>query len=227
MDRIKAALDSAPKNLKVSRVLCGFKISKSCRAIKSHQLKQKTVVNYPRMPRAINRHPQTNNRVNPPNSTISGNRDETASSGNSQPTALRNSPKPKRRRSPNLTLLVGSDTLKDISTGLGNQVRVKTFNGVQTHQLEPYEKIILHIGERDVSAGADVKTLWSNMHKLLLDLQAKFTVVVSRLLPRKGYDIKAFIFKIKQLCQEYDVEFVDHHDSFEMASGEVPRYFKP
>ena len=27
--------------------------------------------------------------------------------------------------------------------------------------LEPYEKIILHIGECDVSAGADVKTLWS------------------------------------------------------------------
>ena len=116
---------------------------------------------------------------------------------------------------------------------LGNQVRVKTFNGVQTHQLrkklkamnlEPYEKIILHIGECDVSAGADVKTLWSNIHKLLLDLQAKFTVVVSGLLPRKGYDIKAFNSKNKnQLCQEYDVEFVDHHDSFVMVSGEVPR----
>ena len=65
--------------------------------------------------------------------------------------------------------LVGSDILKGISTDrLGNQVRVKTCNGVQTHQvrekrkamnLEPYEKIILHIGECDVSAGADVKTL--------------------------------------------------------------------
>ena len=89
--------------------------------------------------------------------------------------------------------------------------------------LEPYEKIILHIGESDVSAGADVKTLWSNMHKLLHDLRAKFTVVVSGLLPRKGYDIKAFNSKIKKLYQEYDVEFVDHHDSFVMASGEVPR----
>ena len=61
------------------------------------------------------------------------------------------------------------------------------------------------------------------MHKLLLDLRAKFMVVVSGLLPRKGYDIKAFISKIKQLCQEYDVEFVDHLDSFVMALGEVPR----
>ena len=83
--------------------------------------------------------------------------------------------------------------------------------------LEPYEQTILHIGECDVSAGADIKTLWSNMHQLLLDLQAKFTVVVSGLLPRKGYDIKEFNSKIKQLCQEYDVEFVDHHDSFVMA----------
>ena len=94
---------------------------------------------------------------------------------------------------------------------LGNQIRVKTFNGVQTHQLreklkamnlEPYEKIILRIGECDVSAGADEKTLLSNMHKLLLDLRAKFTVVVSGLLPRKCYDIKAFNSKIKHLCQE-------------------------
>ena len=89
--------------------------------------------------------------------------------------------------------------------------------------LEPNEKIILHVGEYDVIAGTDVKTLWSNMHKLLLDLRAKFTVVVSGLLPRKGYDIKAFNSKIKQLCQEYEIEFFDHHDSFVMASGEVPR----
>ena len=82
--------------------------------------------------------------------------------------------------------------------------------------------MFLHIGECAVSAGADVKNLWSNMHKLLLDLRDKFTVVVSGLLPRKGYDIKAFNSKIKQLCQEYDVEFVDHDDSFVMASGEVP-----
>ena len=89
--------------------------------------------------------------------------------------------------------------------------------------LEPYEKIILHIDECDVSVGADVKTLWSNIHTLLLDLRAKFMIVVSGLLHRKGYDIKAFNSKIKQLCQEYDVEFVDHQDSFVMASGEVPR----
>ena len=75
--------------------------------------------------------------------------------------------------------------------------------------LEPYEKIILHVGECDVSSGVDVDTLWSNMHKLLLDLRPHLTVVVSVLLPRKGCDVKAFNSKVKQLCQ--DVEFIDHH----------------
>ena len=36
--------------------------------------------------------------------------------------------------------------------------------------LEPYEKIILHIGESDVTSGADVATVMSNMHALPFDL---------------------------------------------------------
>ena len=233
VDRIKAAPDSAPKKSQGKPGSLGVQNKQVMPSNKKSSTKAENRSKLSQNAKGDEPPPQTNKSVNPPNSTMSGNRVATASSGNSQPTASRNSPKPKRRRSPNLTLLVGSDTLKGISTDrLGNQVRVKTFNGVQTHQLreklkalnlEPYEKIILHIGECDVSAGADVKTLWSNMHKLLLDLRAKFTVVVSGLLPRKGYDIKAFNSKIKQLCQEYDVEFVNHHDSFVMASGEVPR----
>ena len=91
--------------------------------------------------------------------------------------------------------------------------------------LEPYEKNILHIGQSDVTSGADVATVMSNMHTLLLDLRAKFTVVVSGLLPRKGYDINAFNSEMKQLCQEYDVAFIDHYKSFVIASGEMPRSF--
>ena len=61
------------------------------------------------------------------------------------------------------------------------------------------------------------------MHERLLDLRPKFTVAVSGMLPRKGFNIKAFNSEIKKLCREYDVEYIDHHDSFVMASGEVPR----
>ena len=63
---------------------------------------------------------------------------------------------------------------------------------LKTMNLEPYGKIILHIGECNVSSGVDVDTLWSNMHKLLVDLRPNFTVVVSGLLPRKACDGKAF-----------------------------------
>ena len=60
-------------------------------------------------------------------------------------------------------------------------------------RISPYEKIILHVGECDISFGVDVDTLWSNMHKLLLDLRPNFTVVVSRLLPRKGCDVNSCV----------------------------------
>ena len=170
---------------------------------------------------------QTNQRDEVPKNTY--HRDATVRKGNLRP---QTSHKQKKRVAP-LTLIVGSDALKGISTKrLSNRVRVKTFDGAQIQQLreklnamnlEPYEKIVLHIGECDVSAGSDVETVSSNMHELLLDLRAKFTVAVSGMLPMKGFNIKAFNSEIKKLCGEYDVEYIDHHDSFVMASGEVPR----
>ena len=160
----------------------------------------------------------------------SENRTGSAHLGNSRPesaeTATQNLPNgslpnTKRRTSSNLTLLTWSDILKNIDTKrLGNQVRVKTLelrDKLKTMNLEPYEKIILHIAECDVTSGANIATVTSNIHALVLDLRAKFTVLMSCLLPRKVYDIKTFNSEIKQLCQEYDVEFIDHYESFVMA----------
>ena len=89
--------------------------------------------------------------------------------------------------------------------------------------LEPYNKIILHIGDSDVSDGSDVATVRSSLLNLILDLKPKRDVVVSGLLPRAGHDMKPFNLAIKQLCNDYDVEFIDHHDSFIMASGKIPK----
>ena len=131
------------------------------------------------------------------------------------------------------TKITGSCALKDINTGcLGNKVRVKSFNSIKASQLreklknmnlEPYEKIILHIGDSDVSGGSDVATVRSSIHNLIIDLKPKCAVVVSGLHPRAGHEIKPFNLAIKQLCNDYDVEFIDHHDSFLMASGEIPK----
>ena len=89
--------------------------------------------------------------------------------------------------------------------------------------LEPYEKIILHIDDSDVSGRSYVATVRSSIHNLILDLKPKCDVVVSGLLPRAGHDKKPFNLAIKQLCNDYDLEFFDHHDSFIMASGEIPK----
>ena len=92
--------------------------------------------------------------------------------------------------------------------------------------LIPYTKIILHVCDCDVNSGSDVATVVSDMHELMLDLIPKCDVIVSGLLPMGGFDIKPFNVAIKQLCSEYDVEydveFIDHHDSFIMASGYIP-----
>ena len=133
VDRIKAAPDSAPKKSQGKPGSLGVLNKHVMPSNKTSSIKEENRSKLSQNAKGDKPPPQTKGSVNPLNSTITGNRVATASSGNSQP----NSPKPKRRRSPNLTLLVGSDTLKGISTDrLGNQVRVKTFDGVQTHQLE-------------------------------------------------------------------------------------------
>ena len=93
-------------------------------------------------------------------------RDATVCKGNLRP---QTSHKQKKRVAP-LTLIEGSDALKGISLKrLSNRVRVKTFDRARIQQLreklnamnlEPYEKIVLHIGECDISAGSDVETVF-------------------------------------------------------------------
>ena len=124
MDRIKAAPDSAPKNFQGKPGSLRVQNKQVMPSNKKSSNKAENRSKLSKNAKGDKPPPQTNKSVNPPNSTMSGNRVATASSGNSQPTASRNLPKPKRRRSPNLILLVRSDTLKCITTDrLGNQVR--------------------------------------------------------------------------------------------------------
>lgn len=137
------------------------------------------------------------------------------------------------REKPKLTLLTGSNILKGIETTLlRNRVRVKTFKEIKIDQLgaklkamnfEPYEKIILQVGGYDVSSGVDISTFKTKLNALLLDLKAKCKIAVSGLLPRDGFDMKPYNVEIKSLCQKYEMEFIDNHDSFLLASGEFPK----
>ena len=45
--------------------------------------------------------------------------------------------------------------------------------------------------------------------------------MVSGLFPRGGTNVKPFNIKLKILCDEMKVAFIDSHDSFIMASGDM------
>ena len=50
-------------------------------------------------------------------------------------------------------------------------------------------------------------------------------LVVSGLLPRESVDLEPYNNKLKDLCAENDLEFVNHFDSFLLASGDIPEMY--
>ena len=98
VDRIKAAPDSAPKKSQGKPGSLGAQNKQVMPNNKKSSSKAENRSKLSQNAKGDKPPPQTNKRVNPPNSIMSGNRVTTASSGNSQPTASRNLPKPKRRK---------------------------------------------------------------------------------------------------------------------------------
>ena len=53
-------------------------------------------------------------------------------------------------------------------------------------------------------------------------------MIVSGLLPGGGFNIKAYNDIVRNLIATYKTKFVNNHDSFILASGELPfEYFQP
>ena len=50
-------------------------------------------------------------------------------------------------------------------------------------------------------------------------------IIVSGLLPRKSVDLKPYNDRLKTICDENDIEFIDNYDSFLLVSGEMPSTF--
>ena len=46
-------------------------------------------------------------------------------------------------------------------------------------------------------------------------------LIVSGLLPRGNVDMEPYNDKLKSLCDENDLEYIDHFDSFSLATGEI------
>ena len=133
----------------------------------------------------------------------------------------------------NLTFITGSCILKNIETRcLDENVRIKSFRKAKIENLKDsltqmdlsrYKNIILHIGGHDVDSGIS-QTSFREKYLNLLECmkQENCKTYVSGLLPRGGTNMKPFNEILKELCKQSNAIYIDNHDSFIMASGELP-----
>lgn len=131
------------------------------------------------------------------------------------------------------TLLVGSSILKGVRNhDLKMNATVRSFSGATTvtlkeklskYDIDNCKTIILHVGGNDADNGTDLDTFSENYQSLLDDLKPdERNVIVSGLLPRESVDLEPYNERLKLLCADYDIKFVDHFDQFLLASGELP-----
>ena len=114
---------------------------------------------------------------------------------------------------------------------------VRSFSGARSdtigeklskYNIDDCKTIILHVGGNDADNGADLDTFSDNYVSFLNSLSAENRrIIVSGLLPRESVDLKPYNDTLKTICDENDLEFIDNHDNFLLASGEMPAsYFQ-
>ena len=50
-------------------------------------------------------------------------------------------------------------------------------------------------------------------------------IIVSGLLPRPSVDLKSYHEILKAICEENDIQYIDHYNSFVLASREMPESY--
>ena len=139
-------------------------------------------------------------------------------------------PKPQKR---DLIFITGSEILQNIETRfLNTNVRVKSFRGATIDNLQSelaemdlsrYQTIILHVGGHDIDANISQTLFRQKFQALLKSLDlVNCKVTVSGLLPRRRLSIRPFNDSLRDRCKSLNVEFINIHDSFVIASGELP-----
>ena len=132
-----------------------------------------------------------------------------------------------------LTFITGSCMLKAIDTKfLDDNVRVKSHRNAKIEDLQKslssmdlsrYKNIIMHVGGHDVDDHISQTAFDEKYESLLKSLEnSDCKVFVSGLLPRGGTDMKPFNDILKDLCIKHKVTYINNHNSFIMASGELP-----
>ena len=94
------------------------------------------------------------------------------------------------------------------------------------YDLSKCKTIILHVGGNDADNSTDIETFCDNYVSLLESLQTDDRrLIVSGLLPRASVDLEPYTNKLKALCAENDLEYINHFDGFLLASGEIPETY--
>ncbi|CAC5425302.1 unnamed protein product [Mytilus coruscus] len=136
----------------------------------------------------------------------------------------------------NNILVIGSSLLKSINTKDLNNTSVSTNRGarivdiiniVKDKDIRQYESIIVHIGGNDISNGATLNLIQENYESLLYLLRSKVdmntNIIVSSVPPRKDVDVEPVNKILIDLCDYYNLQYIDHSKCFYDDYGYVKK----
>ncbi|CAG2203566.1 unnamed protein product [Mytilus edulis] len=130
----------------------------------------------------------------------------------------------------------GSSLLKSINTKDLINTRVSTNRGariidiiniVKDTDIRQYQSIIVHIGGNDISNGATLNLIQENYESLLYLLRSKAdmntNIIVSSVPPRKDTDVEPVNKILIDLCDYYNLQYIDHSKCFYDDYGYVKK----
>ena len=78
------------------------------------------------------------------------------------------------------------------------------------------------MGGNDADQRDDLATFTDNYSSMLDELSTDDRrIIVSGLLPRGSVDLEPYNTRLKALCAEKDIDYIDHYKSFLLASGDI------
>ena len=130
------------------------------------------------------------------------------------------------------TLLVGSSIFKHLKVReLKKNTTVRSFPGatiktlltkVRQYNIDKCETISVHVSGNDADQGDDLATFTDNFSSMLDELSTDDRrIIVSGLIPRGSVDLELYNTCLKTLCAEKDIDYIDHYNSFLLASCDI------
>ena len=121
------------------------------------------------------------------------------------------------------------------NSNLIQNTTVRSFPGARTdtlakkinnYDISNCKTTILHVGGNDADNGMDLDSFSDSYVELLHFLETdNRRIIVSGLLPRQSVDLKPYNVILKAICEENDIQYIEHYNSFLLAFGEMPESY--